>query len=129
MARLRADREGLDTAEAFLRQLLADASDPYAAAEYEKALDEIATERLARRLDAAREEYRRRHGRDIGSVDDLVRGPDPVLRSLPPEPNDWEWGLDEESGRIVSTYYGNRYEPHRLGGDAPLVQQGSGEEG
>ncbi len=112
VARLRADREGLDTAEAFLRELLKSAPDPYAAAEYEKALDEIETERRARFLDRARERYRERNGRDIASVEDLVRGPSPVLERLPPEPNDWEWVLHEETGKIVSSFYMYRYEPH-----------------
>ncbi len=112
VARLRAQSQGLETAAAFLRELARNAPDGYARAEYEKALDEIETERRARFLDAARAEYRRRRGRDIGAVADLLRGPDPVLRRLPPEPHGWEWVLHPEDGEIVSSYYGSRYELH-----------------
>jgi hypothetical protein len=111
VARLRAESAGLETAAAFLGQLAASTPDPYARAEYEKALDEIQTERLARVLDRAREEYRRRVGRDLEALEELVRGPQAVLRTLPPEPHGWEWSIDSESGRIVSSYYGHRYEP------------------
>jgi hypothetical protein len=112
VARLRAETDGLETAAAFLAELIESTQDEYARAEYEKALDEIETERRARFLDAAREEYRRRAGADIGSVEDLVRGPHRVLSELPPEPNGWEWALSEQDGRIVSTYYWSRYETH-----------------
>ena len=111
MARLRADADGLDTAAALLQELVANAEDPFAKAEYEKGLDEIETERRARFLDQARAEYQRRNGRDIERVEDLLAGADPVLRELPPELHDWEWVIDEESGRIVSSWYGSRYEP------------------
>ena len=74
-----------------------------------KGLDEIETERRARRLDAARAEFQRRQGRDIEQVEDLVRVPPAVLRRLPPEPHGWEWVLDADSGQIVSSYVGHRY--------------------
>jgi hypothetical protein len=110
VARLRSTAGGgLDAAEMFLRQLVDDAQDEFARAQYLRALDEIETERRARLLDAAREEYRRRHGHDIGAVADLARGSPPVLPALPPEPHGWAWELDAE-GRIVSSYYGRRYE-------------------
>ena len=64
----------------------------------------------ARFLDAARESFVGRTGRDIHAVEDLVQGPEAVLASLPPEPNGFEWTLDPESGRIVSSFYRHRYE-------------------
>jgi tetratricopeptide (TPR) repeat protein len=117
-ARLRGRTAGLDVAEAFLRELWEGTRDPRARADYEKALDEILTERRARILDAARLVYRKRHGRDIEAVDDLARGPAPVLRALPEEPHGWEWVIAED-GRIVSSYLGHRYEP--------LIAQGTRE--
>jgi len=107
VARLKAEGGGLDVAETFLRQLLRDAPDPYARAEYEKALDEVQVERQARRLDAARLAYVKQHGRDIARVEDLVEGSDPILAKLPPEPHGWEWVLEE--GTIVSSYLRSRY--------------------
>jgi tetratricopeptide (TPR) repeat protein len=111
VARLRSDAAGgeVESAAAFLHELLRQTEDPFARAEYEKALDEIEAERRARTLDAAREEFRRRHGRDITRVEDLVLVDPPVLRALPPEPHGFEWKLDEESGQIVSSYVGHRY--------------------
>jgi len=114
-ARLRAGHGGLEVAAGMIRKLLADTADPYARAEYEKMLDEIETERRARFLDSAREAFRRGHGEDIQAVGDLLKGPYPVLQELPPEPHDWEWVLSEESGEIVSSYYGERYRPHYSG--------------
>ena len=112
VARLRSEGDGLDSAAMFLEELVGHASDGFARAEYEKALDEIETERRARFLDQARVEYRRRNGRDITRLEDLQEGPSPVLRELPAEPNGWEWKLDDR-GQIVSTYYGSRYVVHR----------------
>jgi hypothetical protein len=115
VARLRADRGDLETAEAFLVEMANNAPDGYAQAEYLKALDEIEVERLARTLDDARAEYGRRNGHDIQRVSDLVSGPDPVLRALPPaSPHfaGFEWRLDDESGQIVSSFYGVRYQVH-----------------
>jgi hypothetical protein len=110
-ARLRAGKAGLEVAAGMIRRLLADSDDPHARAAYEKMLDEIETERRARFLDAAREAYRKGRGEDIQSVEDLVKGPYPALQKLPPEPHDWEWVLDEETGEIVSSYYERRYKP------------------
>ena len=121
VGRLRANRGGLETAAAFLAQLVHSASDEYARAEYMKALDEIETERRARRLDTARGEFRRRRGRDLAAVGDLVTGPDPVLRRLPgahPHFDGFEWTLDEETGSIVSSFYRARYELHVHPSDA-----------
>jgi hypothetical protein len=115
VARLRSERGGLETAAAFLQEMVRGADDGYARAEYEKALDEIQVERAARYLDAARAEYRRRFGRDISRVEDLTARPDPVLPFLPPaHPHleGWSWVLDEESGEIVSSFYGSRYHLH-----------------
>lgn len=115
VARLRSERGGLETAAAFLRELARNADDGYARAEYEKSLDEIQVERAARYLDAARDEYGRRFGRDISRVEDLLGGASPVLPFLPPaHPHleGWKWILDDESGEIVSSFYGSRYRLH-----------------
>jgi hypothetical protein len=111
VARLRSEAGGgeIEAAATFLHELLRQNPDPYKRAEYEKALDEIEAERRARVLDAAREEFKRRHGRDIRAVEELVTVVPRVLRVLPPEPHGWEWKLDAESGRIVSSYIGHRY--------------------
>lgn len=111
-ARLRSRSGGLEASALFLEELARNTPDGFARAEYEKALDEIETERRARFLDGARDEYRKRNGRDIAAVEDLTRGPGAVLRQLPPEPNGWEWSLDPTSGVIVSSFYGARYRPH-----------------
>jgi hypothetical protein len=115
VARLRLNLGGLEMAGQFLAELADSTSDEFSRAEYLKALDEISTERFARILDTAREEYRRRHGRDISAVSELVAGPDPILRRLPPaHPHfEWpDWEIDESSGRIVSSFYGSRYRLH-----------------
>ena len=115
VARLRLSQGGLEMAAGFLSELARNAQDEYARAEYLKALDEVETERRARYLDAAREEYWRRHGRDIESVEDLLRGPEPIVPQLPaahPHFDFAKWVLDEKSGQIVSSYYGSRYELH-----------------
>jgi hypothetical protein len=99
-----------------------DSGDPYARASYLKALDEVRTERAARRLDVARAQFAKRHGRDIGRVEDLLAGPDPVLRDLPPaHPHfgaDFAWVLDPASGQIVSSFYRRRYGLHVHPADA-----------
>jgi hypothetical protein len=114
-ARLRAGNAGIEVAEGMIRRLLAGTDDPHAKAEYEKMLDEIETEKRARFLDAAREAYRKGHGEDIRAVEDLLAGPYPVLKKLPPELHGWEWVLSQETGEIVSSYYGERYRPHYSG--------------
>jgi len=125
VARLRSQAGGGDlaAASAFLRELLQQTPDPFAKAEYEKALDEIEAERRARLLDAAREEFRRRHGRDITQVEDLVRVRPPVLRALPPEPHGWDWKLDPESGQIVSSWVGHRYQVRIDGTNRMLLER------
>jgi hypothetical protein len=109
VARLRGDEGGLEIAASFLHGLILEASNDAEREQYERALDEIATERVARLLDEARERYRARHGRDIEAVADLVRGPEPVLRALPHEPHGSGWTLDRHSGEIVSDAIGHRY--------------------
>jgi len=133
VARLRAERGGLATAAAFLSEMAREADDPYARAEYLKALDEVRTERAARRLDDARAAYRRRRGRDIERVEDLLAGPDPVLRRLPPaHPHfgaDFGWILDPASGPIVSSFYGKRYGLHVHPSDAARRERWRAERG
>jgi hypothetical protein len=109
LARLRSESGGLDAAAAYLEELLRAEPDGFHRAEYEKALDEIETERRARFLDAARKAFRERNHRDIARVEELAAGPGAVLRALPPELHGWEWKLDDD-GRIVSSYYRHRYE-------------------
>jgi len=126
--RLRSQTQGLEVAATMLLELRRNTNDPHLRAEYEKALDEIETERRARVLDAAREEFKRRHGRDIRSVEELASGPKRVLRELPPEIHGWEWVLHETTGEIVSSYYKARYEVHqsfRPGRFVPSTARGS----
>jgi hypothetical protein len=114
VAKMRAGRDGLETSANFLVSLAANTEDEFERAEYLKALDEIETERRARLLDEAREEFRRRNGRDVERVEDLLLGERPVLRALPPAHphfNDFRWELDPRTGKIVSSYYESRYEP------------------
>ena len=115
VAKLRLGQAGLDATEIFVAGLARDTDDEFKRAEYLKELDEIAVERWARKLEAARAEYRRRSGRDISAVEDLVRGPYRVLGALPPaHPHHagFAWQLDPESGAIESSFYGSRYELH-----------------
>jgi len=112
VAKLRQRSGGLEAAEQFLVQLARSTEDEYARATYLKALDEVATERRARLLDAARAAYRSRFGRDITRVEDLVSGPSPVLRRLPPaHPHfpGFEWEIDPQTGEIFSSFYRARY--------------------
>ena len=115
VAKLRQGSDGLENAAVFLNGLVASTSDPYTRAEYLKALDEIETERRARRLDQARGVYVELAGRDIDRVEDLLAGPTPVLQMLPaPHPHfpNFEWQISAETGEIVSSFYGTRYRPH-----------------
>ncbi len=118
LARLRSESGGgLDVAASYLRRLIDAAPDEYHRAEYEKALDEIETEKRARFLDRARERYIELHGRDIERVEDLVTPPRGVLVHLPPEPHGWEWELVEETGEIASSYLNGRYNLHFAPGE------------
>lgn len=109
VARLKGDHGGLELAESFLHGLILEAQSDDEREQYERALGEIATERVARSLDAARERYRERHGRDIERVEDLVRGPAPVLAALPRDPSGGGWTLEPYTGEIVSDALRHRY--------------------
>lgn len=120
VARLRSEQAGLQVAAEFLARMASSTEDEYKRAEYLKALDEIRIEERARFLDRAREEYLRRNGRDIRRVSDLLQGPNPVLEQLPRAQlylDGFEWMLDPESGEIVSSFYGSRYELHVTASD------------
>jgi tetratricopeptide (TPR) repeat protein len=120
VARLRSEHADIDTAEVFLRELLSNAPDRRSRSEYLSALDEIAIERRARKLDLSRETYLKLHGKDIESVQDLADGEDAVLDRIPPPwpaslPKplirpEYRWELDPQTDRFVSSYYGHRYE-------------------
>jgi len=119
-ARLRMNEGGLEMAADFLAEFARTTSDDFTRVEYLKALDEVETERGARKLDAAREEYWRRHGEDIRDVHDLLRGPAPILTQLPPAHPHFDfpvWRIDEQSGQIVSSFYRSRYHLHRADHD------------
>jgi len=121
VARLRSESADLGAAAIFLEELVRNAPDDQAKAEYQSALDEIEVEWRARELDRARAAYRKLHGRDIEFVEQLAMGTKAVLPRLPSaEPSSLpvplrrgsRWEIDEASGTIVSTYYGRRYEIH-----------------
>jgi tetratricopeptide (TPR) repeat protein len=126
VARLRAETGDIDVAQIFLLEMIRNTDDESALADYRAALDEIEVEKKARVLDRAREAFAKLSGRDIMSVDELVRGPHAVLAALPsPEPDSLPaalargsvWELDLETDRITSSYYGSRYEVHRTAFD------------
>lgn len=121
VARLRADVSDLGAAAIFLEEMVRTAPDESARAGYQAALDEIEVEWRARELDRAREAHIKLFGEDIAFVEQLVRGPQAVLAKLPdPEPSSLpaslargsKWVINEESGRIESSYFGRRYEVH-----------------
>jgi len=115
VARLRAEGGGLDVAAAFLAQRARDARDEGLRATYRESLAEIETERRARGLDAARARFVERHGRYVGSARELWAGPLRVIERAPsahPEYDGAFWMLDEDTGEIVSSYYGKRYRLH-----------------
>jgi len=120
-ARLKSESADLEVATVFLQELLRGAQDEAARDNYRSALDEIEIEQYARQLEAARERFREREGRDIEAVGELIGGGALGLAALPPaEPSSLpaalrrgsDWTLDPESHRIVSTYYGKRYQLH-----------------
>jgi len=126
VAKLRADSGSLDAAEALLVGLVNATSDEYAKARYLKSLDEIETERHARRLDEARVEYWRRQRRDLQRVEDLLAGPAAVLAALPPaHPHfpGFGWVLDPETGQITSSFYGSRYRLYHQKADGPRLER------
>jgi hypothetical protein len=120
-ARLKSQHADIDVAEVFLRELLRSTEDEDARAKLQSALDEIEIEYKARHLDRARTAYQELVGHDIGSLEDLIRSPNRVLEKLPSAEPDGlpaslargsDWEIDPESGRIQSSYLGNRYEIH-----------------
>jgi hypothetical protein len=119
VARLQSHASDIDTAAAFLMELANSASDDFTRNGYLDALDEIEIERRARFLDGARDSYKKRYGKDITRIEDLTEGASPMLVGLPePVPKsvplelrrDVRWVLSEADGRIISDYYGRRYE-------------------
>ena len=107
LARLKSSTGGLDASAAFLHEMSLQAASDDERERYQKALDEVETERRARFLDSARIEYVRRNKRDIARVEDLVTGG--VLRELPPEPFGAGWKISDETGQIVSSHVRYRY--------------------
>jgi tetratricopeptide (TPR) repeat protein len=119
VARLRSESADIDAASVFLLQLLEEAPDEAARAEYQDALDEIEVERHARELDRARAAYRKLAGSDVTSAEELVIGETPVLDELPPPwpsslprsmQKGFTWSLDPDKDAFVSSYYRRRYE-------------------
>ncbi|NNL84641.1 MAG: hypothetical protein HKP27_03265, partial [Myxococcales bacterium] len=53
--------------------------------------------------------------------------PDPILKALPKQIHDADWVLDEKSGRIVSSFYGYRYEPQFMGAHGPQFAKEEGQ--
>ena len=118
VARLRSEEADLEAAAVFLRELIHRTPDAANRAQLQSALDEIEVEYQARGLDTARQLYRRKHGRDIESVEDLVTGPGALLLELPSaEPSsvpealrrNSKWKIDPTTSQIVSEFYGRRY--------------------
>lgn len=121
VARLRSEEADLEAAATFLGELIHRTPDAVNRAQLQSALDEIEVEYQARTLDEARRDYRQKNGRDIQAVKDLVSGPGAVLSALPSaEPRSVPvalrrslgWKIDPETKRIVSEFYGRRYEIH-----------------
>jgi len=119
VARLRSETADIDVAEAFLLELVRTTEEGPAREGYLAALDEIEVEKKARYLEQARAAFRKLNGRDIESVDELVSGRNAVIPALPsPEPEalppslsrDSVWEIDPETDRIVSSWYGRRYQ-------------------
>ena len=132
VARLKAQSGDIEVAEIFLREMLRNSLDPDDQARIQIALDEIEIEYKARYLERARRAYRQLAGRDITSVDELIRAPNRMLEKLPsPEPDaiptslsrGSEWMIDAKTGQIVSTYLGRRYEVNYSGVDRARLEQ------
>ena len=97
------------------QNLIAQSRDEYEQAAYLEVLAEVETERRARMLDRARDEFRKRNGRDIRTPSELWAGPLRILRGAPPahpEEKGQRWQLDPQSGEIVSSFYKRRYRIH-----------------
>jgi tetratricopeptide (TPR) repeat protein len=132
VARLKSQHADIDVAEIFLREVVRRTEDEEARAKLQIALDEIEIEYKARHLDRARATYISLAGRDVDSVEDLIRPPHRVLEKLPSaEPDalprslsrDSVWEVDAESGLIESSYVGNRYEVHYSGIDRERLKE------
>jgi hypothetical protein len=111
-ARLSSAGGDLEAAHAYLSTRLEQDPPEWHRVEYEKALEEIETERRARVLDAARARFQQETGRDIRRVEELAWGPHALLFTIPPEPHGFGWVIHPDSGQIVSGYYGRRYRLH-----------------
>jgi tetratricopeptide (TPR) repeat protein len=115
VTRLEAESGDLETAALFLEQLIRNAPDEYARAEYWKAYDEIETERRARFLDQMRQRFVQRNGRDLRAPAELWSGRLRVMEKMPPpHPHfpGFEWVIDPGTGQITSSFYGSRYALH-----------------
>ncbi len=132
VARLKAQSGDIEVAEVFLREMLRGSQDPEDQARIQIALDEIEIEYKARHLERARHAYQKLAGRDIHSVDELIRAPHRMLEKLPsPEPDAIPksllrgslWKIDPKSGQIVSSYLGRRYEVHYSPVDRTRIEQ------
>jgi len=137
VARLRSASADIDVSAVFLRQLIASTDDEEKRAAYQSALDEIEVEHKARFLDRARAAYVKLAGHDIERVIELTMGPTRVIEKLPrPAPDSLptaavrqaEWVIGKD-GRVVSTYYGARYEVHYSAGGGGIVTRGTEHEG
>jgi hypothetical protein len=128
-ARLSAVGGDIEAANAYLQTLLEQDPPEWHRIEYEKALEEIETERRARVLDAARARFQHETGADIRRIEELAWGPDAVLFTIPPEPHGFGWVLHPETGQIVSGYYGRRYRLHFQDPDHPLRRTQSAADG
>lgn len=111
-ARLAANADDLRSAEGLAREMLAQATEDSAKAEWEERLVELETEARARQLDRATETYRARVGALPPSPDTLVRSGD--LAALPPEPRGGTWTIDglglarsDKTRRLRLTAHGN----------------------
>ena len=123
VARLQSESGGLDTAAAFIHQLIQQAPNDRASEAYREALYEIEVERRARVLDTARARFVAIHKRDIESVEDLVLVEPRILRRLLPEPRGGDWIVDQYSGAIVSSIVGHRYGVKVDGTNRELLRQ------
>ena len=121
VARLRSESADIEVAEVFLQELLSSSEDEVAKESYRAALDEIEVEHRARLLDIARLRFEEASGGKMTDVAELVSGDHAPLGGLPSaEPSSLPpslgrgsvWRLDAASGRIVSSYYGKRYQLH-----------------
>lgn len=137
VARLRSESADIDVSEVFLSQLIESTDDEAKKAAYQSALDEIEVEHKARFLDRARAAYVKLAGHDVERVEDLTNGATRVIEKLPrPFPDSLpaaaarqaEWVIGKD-GRVVSTYYGTRYEVHYSASGGGVVTRGTEHDG